>query len=106
MTIIKPNKNKIVFNLPCVALSSILIFMAAFSVFLYNQNVNLRHSVSAGLERLQTLQEQNADFKNKNYTFLDSKNTSELAKQFNLVQDDKPEYLEGSNAQLASGVGQ
>lgn len=106
MTIIKPNKNKIVFNMPTVMLSGTLLAMAAFSVFLYNQNVNLRHSVSVGMEQLQTLQEQNADFKNQNYAILDSKNTAELAKQLNLVQDNKPEYFEGSNTQLASGIGQ
>jgi cell division protein FtsL len=93
MTIIEPNKNYI-FN-PFLILSAVfLIFMAILGIWLYNQNVNLRHAISESRKNLQEQSALNADLKNKYYQILNNRNIEGVVKQKGLIPDKNPIYLE------------
>ncbi|TSC95617.1 MAG: hypothetical protein Athens071426_118 [Parcubacteria group bacterium Athens0714_26] len=101
MTIIQPNKNKYSISASLIFVILALILMAIFSIYLYNQNVDMRHSISIGMEQLQSLQEVNAEYKDKIYQILDFKNAETMAKELNLVQEKNPAYLESNSKVLA-----
>ncbi len=94
MTIIQPNKNKRYFTPPFIFLAVILILTAISGIYLYNQNVNLKHFLTNNLDKLQDLQETNADYKNKLYQVLDPQNIPSIAQELNLVQEKYPKYFE------------
>lgn len=71
-----------------------MILMAISGIYLYNQNVNLKHFLTNNLDKLQDLQETNADYKNKLYQVLDPQNIPSIAQELNLVQEKYPRYFE------------
>lgn len=67
---------------------------AAFSIYFYNLNVNLKYQISLQEKSLQQLEADNADLKNQFYQILDSKNLAVIVKKQNLISDKNPDYFE------------
>ena len=93
MTIIEPNKNKYRISSLLFLLAIALITFAICNIYLYNQNVNLRHVVNDNSKKLQEQRITNADYKNQFYQILDSKKVELLAKEKRLVPEKNPEYF-------------
>lgn len=96
MTIIEPNKNKIRINFLLISVIILLILGVFLNVYLYNYIVNLRHTIVGFEKRLNELEVVNADFKNNLYKIQNTDNLTYLIEKFNLVKENKPEYLENS----------
>lgn len=79
-----------------------MITMAVFSIYFYNQNVNLRHTISANQKLLQEQNVLNADYKNEFYQLWNSKNVELVAKKNGLIPEKNPGYLESDFDILAS----
>lgn len=106
MTIIEPKKNKITFNLFLIGLIFSLSLMAFWSVYIYNQTVELGHALSSGEEKLQELKVANADIKNQLYILTDSKNLTKLGEERGLVKIRVPQYFELDNSWSVVSVSQ
>lgn len=102
MTIIQPNKNRIKVNLTPLILAAAVILAILFAVFLNNQIVNLKYSLSDAEKRLERLRVANAESKNQLYVILDMQNHSELASRLGLVKENKPIYLKEQWQEFAS----
>lgn len=79
-----------------------MVVMAVFSIYFYNRNVDLRHSINSISRELQVQRTVNADFKNQYYQVLNSKNVEIIAKQKGLIPEKNPVYLESKFEILAS----
>lgn len=101
MTIIEPNKNRVILNLPLLFLVGALASGILLNVFLYNQTVDLRFLLNKNEDDLKEIRVVNADLKNTLYKILDSGNLSELSAELGLVKDYKPDYIEPRNAVAA-----
>ncbi len=101
MTIFTPHQSKIRINAKLFLWVTALLTIVLTSVYIYNQNVAFRHSLSILESELQELQVANADVKNKLYNLLDSKNLHGLIEKLSLIKETQPRYLE-SNLTVAS----
>ncbi len=71
-----------------------MAFVAAWSIFVYNQTVNLSHEFSAKEREYKTSLTQNAELKNEKYSLTDAKNLRVAADAGGLVKVSNPEYFE------------
>lgn len=101
MTILQPHSYSKL-NPVSIFLGLVLVSMAAFSIYFYNQNVNLRHAVSQASKELQIQRTSNADFKNRFYQIFNSKNVKALAEEKGLISEKNPAYLKTGLEILAS----
>jgi|SRR3989338_3166649 len=92
MTIIEPAKNNYIREFLYIGL--LILVSAAFSIYFYNLNVNLKYQISLQEKSLQQLEAGNADLKNQLYQIFDSKNLAVIAKKQNLISDKNPDYFE------------
>jgi len=67
--------------------------LAVSGIYIYNQNVQLRHEVNFQQKHAATLQLVNADQKNQLYKILDAENVELVAQQKQLVKERNPRYL-------------
>lgn len=95
MTIIQPNKNKFRINLVFTSTILCLALTAVLSIYIYNQNVNLKDLLSNQKKALEDLRVANAELKNNFYQLVDSKNLTALAKKLNFQEVRQPEYFDG-----------
>jgi hypothetical protein len=100
MTITYPNRARQA-NFALRVLGLGILLAALVSVYLYNQTVTLRHSVSYLGDSVNTLQVKNADLKNSIFSLLDSKNLVSLAGKLGLVKEATPSYLRLGTASAA-----
>ena len=75
-----------------VAFGACLITSVIWLVILYNQIVNLHHSVSDINSSFQKVQAANAELKGKALTLFDDVVLQKLASERGLVKEKKPEY--------------
>jgi len=101
MTIIEPNKARYSYNSSPLLLSFALIGLVLLNIYIYNENVGLKHSISDGSKNLQNLQVANAEFKNQLYKITDVSSLNILVKNNNLVKETKPKYFEKTSEVLA-----
>jgi len=94
MTIIEPNKAKYSYNPSLLLLALSLIGLVLCNIYIYNENVGLKHSISAGSRNLQELQVANAELKNELYKITDISNLTALVKANNLIKEIRPKYFE------------
>lgn len=94
MTILEPNRSRFSINLLPFALALVLIGLAVFSIYLYNQNVGLRHLISQNSRELQSQVVKNSDLKNQYYQVLSAKAVESVAREKGLVREKNPQYLE------------
>lgn len=93
MTYIQPNKNNNKVNF-LISISIIFsVSLAVWSVFLYNQTVNLRYEITDYEKIVRRAEVENVELKNNLRQIVDSKNLETLAENGNLVLDKNPEYL-------------
>lgn len=101
MTIIEPNKAKYSYNSSILLASLAFIGLALMNIYIYNENVSLKHSISDGSKNFQVLQVANAELKNKFYKITDLGSLNVLAKSNGLVKENKPKYFENESVTLA-----
>ncbi len=101
MTIIEPNKTKYSYNSSPLLLSFALVGLVLLNIYIYNENVGLKHSISDNSKNLQVLQLANADFKNQLYKITDLSSLNGIVKTNGLVKETKPKYFEKSSEALA-----
>ncbi len=94
MTIIEPNKNKIRVNLILVLLMGMVGLSILSGIYLYNQTVDLRHTIKNDEAMIQKTQEGIVEVRNQLYSVLDLKNLLRVSEAQGLVNDPKPGYLE------------
>lgn len=75
---------------------AVLVLSALWLIILYNQIVNLHHSISGTNSDFQTLQARNAELKDTILGFYNDETLSRLAEERRLIQDKKPQYLEAN----------
>ena len=93
MTIIEPNKNKFRFNAFIVFIAGLLILEAILGVIAYSRSVHFTYLLEGQKKSIEDLRVQNADLKNRLYTILDFQNVDQLAEQFGLIKERKPDFL-------------
>lgn len=93
MTIIEPNKNSFRSRLPLYLAAGFVMLEALLSIFAYNFNVKINHSIKESIKQIETLRADNADLKNQLYLVLDLENSDILAAKLGLVKERRPEYL-------------
>jgi cell division protein FtsB len=93
MTIIQPNKTNHKTNFLMTLLMFVLIIVAVWGVFLYNQLVNVRHEAEKQKVDLQRAEVTNAELKNNLYSVIDEKNLKSVTNQQSLIFDKNPQYL-------------
>jgi hypothetical protein len=59
----------------------------------YNGSLNVRHRFSSLQERVETLENENAQLKNNLYTITDTKTLNSVAARLGLVAEKNPSYL-------------
>lgn len=94
MTIIEPNRSRLSIKLLPFILAMLLISLAVFSIYIYNQNVGLRHLISQNSKELQAQVVKNGDLKNQFYQVLSAKTVESVARAQGLVREKNPQYLE------------
>ncbi len=94
MTIIEPNKARYSYNLSLLLLALSLVGLVLCNIYIYNENVSLRHSISGGSKNLQELQVTNAELKNELYRITDISNLTNLVRINNLIKETRPKYFE------------
>ncbi len=97
MTFIQPNKNSGILNKILAVLVICSVFSGAALVVLYNRIVNFDHGLDKAKAELASLQSQNADAKDKIFELLDTDKDSAALKDYGLVEDKNPQYLEISS---------
>lgn len=100
MTIIEPKKKKSKFMIfmPILAL---IAFGVYANISLYNSIVELRHELVKGEERLEQLEVESAELKNRLYALFDAAAMRKTAGEFGLILDKNPSYLELPSDSLA-----
>jgi cell division protein FtsB len=96
MTIIQPNKYQNIKRLTII-LSSILIGVVVFGVFLYLQTVNAKHDLTKMKQELENMRVQNAELKEKYYSLVDATSLEQLAEERGLIQDKNPQWAFASH---------
>ncbi len=94
MTIIEPNKNRTHLNFILIALMGMIGLSILSGIYLYNQTVDLRHTIKNEAAMIQKTQEGMVDLRNRLYAVLDLKNLLNIAQSGGLVNDARPSYLE------------
>ncbi|TSC81625.1 MAG: Uncharacterized protein G01um101420_939 [Parcubacteria group bacterium Gr01-1014_20] len=93
MTFIQPKKE----SNPFVRLNTLLlipIFLGLVSlVILYNQVVSANHEAGAAREKLELVEVENAELKEKLFGLFSGNGVNELAVRGGLVSDKNPEYF-------------
>lgn len=93
MTYIQPNKNNNKINFIISILTILMVSIAVWEVFLYNQVVNLRYEI-VDYEKMIRLEEvKSAELKNNLYSILNPKNFEIFKTDETLVLDNHPEYV-------------
>jgi len=93
MTIIQPNKNNYKSNFIISVLILVLISVALWGMFLYNQLVDLRHEIKKQKISLDEAEVTNAELKNKLYSIIDVENLKSSIDSQSLILDKNPEYV-------------
>jgi len=77
--------------LKVIVLGVVAVF--AVGIFAYNGSLHVRRQFSALRDRVETLQEMNADLKNTLYSLTDAKTLGSVALRLGLVVERNPQYL-------------
>ena len=94
MTFVQPNENNLsAMNILLFSMTLVLLGVAVFGVFIYNELVNLRHDVTSENSDIKKTEVENAELKNNFYVLVDTKNFALVAENSPLVIDNNPEYL-------------
>lgn len=101
MTIIEPHKATYSYSSRILYALFTLAALVCLNIYFYNENVSLKHSISADSKNLQGLQVANAELKSQLYAVTDLSNLNVIAKGKNLVKETKPQYLETGSGVLA-----
>lgn len=106
MTIIEPNKNRLAKKINLLFITSLLVllFVAVWSIFVYNQTVNLGYKLNISEREYKAQFTRNAELKNDLYKIIDAKNLHNVAKSSGLVKVVSPEYLEASPKPLLASI--
>lgn len=87
----------------------LLIFLGApailgfiYVIILYNQTVDLKHSIADMKAETQKIEVQSADLKDQYFAIFDPAKVESTAKARGLVKENKPAYLESNTWALAS----
>jgi len=81
MTIIQPNKNKNKINLAISLLLLAIIVLIGQGIYTYSQSVTFRYDINSLEKNLREVEAQNAEIKNKIFTFLNQKILNVLLKK-------------------------
>lgn len=104
MTILEPNKSTTRVNKFFVCSVSALIAVALWSIFVYNQTVNVAHSITSYEKEYKLLLAKNAELKNRIYAVTDVKALRQFAAGRGLVPVKSPEYVESAVSALAANT--
>lgn len=69
-----------------IGLVLLMLVLAYWSISIYNQTVNLKHTLSDSQDQLQELKAASADLKNQLYQLTDSRNLIQLMEDRGLVK--------------------
>jgi hypothetical protein len=97
MTFIQPHQEKNIFILSAVFLFAMLFTGVVWLIFLYNQNVNLRHGTADAMIQIQKLQIRNSESRDTLFSYLEGGNVEKFASANGLVEDKNPRYLRAPN---------
>lgn len=92
MTYIQPHQSNKFFITILALFGVCLIVSVVWLVILYNQIVNLRHSISDSNSSFQKVQATNAELKDDMLSLFDDVGLQKLASEQGLVKEKKPEY--------------
>jgi len=98
MTIIQPNKNKNQINLVISLLLLAIVVLISQGIYIYSQSVTLRYDTDKLEKNLRELEAQNAEIKNKIFTFFDPENIKRIAEEKGLIEEKNPQYIKISNS--------
>jgi cell division protein FtsB len=93
MTFIQPNKNNSIVNGILVVLSVGVLGGIFLLVGLYNNTVNISHTISAAKAELDAISAENTSMNNTVIAALGNSQIAAFAGANNLVQDKNPQYL-------------
>lgn len=79
-----------------------IVAISIWTIYSYNEVVNLRHEISQRRYLLETLNVENAELKNRSALYVTSENLDTLAQQFNLVKEKQPQYFSTAQWPLVS----
>lgn len=94
MTIIRPQKNKKLYNILIGFLSVIFAVVLFTGMWMYGNTVELKHDVAKLQEDIQREEARSSELKNSIYAILSPNNLENLAKERGLVKDRDPEYMQ------------
>jgi len=103
MTIIQPHKNNYKSNFIISVLILVLISVALWGMFLYNQLVDLRHEIKKQKVSLDEAEVINAELKNKLYNIIDVENLKSSINSQSLILDKNPEYVKTAMLTMNNG---
>jgi len=92
MTIISPIKNQNIFRF-FAAFFAVFVFGGITYIYEYNRVANARFEIKTLKQEIIALEGNGAELKNKLYHVTDPEKFRALTKDFNLVVQQKPQYL-------------
>ncbi len=97
MTIIQPNKNKNKINLAISLLLLAIIVLIGQGIYTYSQSVTFRYDINSLEKNLREVEAQNAEIKNKIFTFFEPENIKRIVEEKGLIEEENPKYIKNSN---------
>lgn len=93
MTIIEPNRTRQGINIWYYMSISLLIIAAMWSIWVYNETVQLRYDLKKNERKIGVLQEENAALKNERYAMTSTNALRAVLLARGLVKIEKPVFL-------------
>ncbi len=104
MTIIQPNTHRFRIHAAFILVIVLVVGGALLNIFLYNETVQLNHSIRVATEDIKGLQAENADVRNELYKVLDPEHLKATALELGFVKDTAPRYIEITNNAIQAGL--
>ncbi len=93
MTFIQPNKESSPFARLNILLLIPIFFGLVSLVILYNQAVSTNHEIGTAREKLELVEVESAELKEKLFSLLSGDKVSDLVASAGLISDKNPEYF-------------